>query len=89
MTRFSQWIDGVVTTVTTLVGTEKIPVVSGDPETKAIDVDDLAQVDAFRDRYATLINTDGDIGRVIYVGTIDPDISYTLEPGDVWLDTTP
>lgn len=34
---------------------------------------------------AQVINTDGDPGSTIYVGTIDPSISYTLEDGDVWL----
>jgi hypothetical protein len=37
----------------------------------------------------SLVNTDGDPGKTIYVGTIDPDNAYDLLPGDVWLDTTP
>lgn len=36
---------------------------------------------------AKIINTDGDPGTTIYVGTIDPDTLYTLELGDVWMDT--
>lgn len=35
-----------------------------------------------------VINTDGDPGTTIYVGTVDPDIAYDLLPGDVWLDTS-
>lgn len=38
---------------------------------------------------ANIVNTDGDPGITIYVGTIDPDVAYTPVTGDVWLDTTP
>lgn len=35
-----------------------------------------------------VVNTDGDPGVRIYVGTVEPDgITYPLEVGDVWLDT--
>jgi hypothetical protein len=34
----------------------------------------------------TVINTDGDPGTKIYVGSIDPDVSYTLEAGDIWIE---
>lgn len=33
-----------------------------------------------------IINTDGNPGGQIYVGSIDPDISYTLAVGDVWIE---
>lgn len=33
-----------------------------------------------------VINTDGNPGRKIYVGTVDPDTLYTLELGDVWIE---
>jgi hypothetical protein len=33
-----------------------------------------------------VINTDGDPGRTIYVGSIDPDVSYTPAVGDVWIE---
>jgi hypothetical protein len=46
-------------------------------------VDDT--VAALDDTYATLINSDGDPGRTIYVGETDPDIAYDLLAGDVWL----
>jgi len=35
----------------------------------------------------TVINTDGDPGTKIYVGSTDPDGSYTLETGDIWIET--
>lgn len=35
---------------------------------------------------ATVINTDGDTGRKIYVGSVDPSTLYTLEAGDVWIE---
>lgn len=35
-----------------------------------------------------LINTDGDLGRQIYVGTIDPSVGHALVAGDVWLEPT-
>lgn len=37
---------------------------------------------------ATIINTDGDPGTKIYVGTVDPSTIYTLEAGDVWIDNS-
>lgn len=33
-----------------------------------------------------LINTDSDPGSTIYVGTVDPDVSYTPATGDVWIE---
>ena len=36
---------------------------------------------------ATIINTDGDAGITIYVGSVDPDGTYTLAEGDVWIET--
>lgn len=35
---------------------------------------------------ANLVNTDGDPGNTIYVGTTDPSGSYTLQDGDVWIE---
>lgn len=35
---------------------------------------------------ATMINTDGDPGKTIYVGAIDPDVAYTPAVGDVWIE---
>jgi hypothetical protein len=32
-----------------------------------------------------VINTDGDPGGTIYVGSVDPDVSYTPAVGDVWI----
>ena len=34
----------------------------------------------------TVINTDGDPGTKIYVGTTDPSGTYTLEAGDIWIE---
>jgi len=34
----------------------------------------------------TVINTDGDPGTKIYVGTTDPSGSYSLEAGDIWIE---
>ena len=36
---------------------------------------------------ARIINTDGDPGVTIYVGSVDPDVSYTPATGDVWIET--
>ena len=33
-----------------------------------------------------VINTDGDPGTKIYVGTTDPDGAYTLQAGDIWIE---
>lgn len=35
---------------------------------------------------ANVVNTDGDPGDTIYVGTVDPSIANTLEAGDVWIN---
>ena len=35
---------------------------------------------------AVIVNTDGDPGTTIYVGATDPNISYTLIPGDIWIE---
>lgn len=34
---------------------------------------------------AGIINTDNNPGKQIYIGSIDPDISYTPGIGDVWI----
>lgn len=33
-----------------------------------------------------LVNTDGDPGLTFYVGSVDPDGTYSLEAGDVWIE---
>lgn len=38
------------------------------------------------DGKAWIVNTDGDSGTTIYVGSIDPDVSYTPVDGDVWIE---
>lgn len=45
---------------------------------------DLDTVEATK---ATIVNTDGDDGITIYVGSVDPDGTYTLAEGDVWIET--
>jgi hypothetical protein len=35
------------------------------------------------------VNTDGDPGTAIYVGSVDPDGTYTLAVGDVWIEPQP
>jgi hypothetical protein len=35
----------------------------------------------------TVINTDGDPGTKIYVGSVDPNTIYTLQTGDIWIET--
>ena len=35
----------------------------------------------------TIINTDGDPGTKIYIGATDPSTSYTLQSGDLWIET--
>lgn len=36
---------------------------------------------------AQVINTDGDAGTKIYAGSVDPDGTYTLAAGDIWIET--
>ena len=33
-----------------------------------------------------LINTDGEDGTTLFVGSVDPDGVYSLLPGDVWIE---
>lgn len=33
-----------------------------------------------------VVNTDGNSGKTFYVGATDPSLSYTLVPGDVWIE---
>jgi hypothetical protein len=35
---------------------------------------------------AKVVNTDGDPGYTIFVGSVDPDVSYTPAVGDVWIE---
>ena len=35
---------------------------------------------------SSVVNTDGDPGGTIYVGSVDPDGVYTLAAGDVWIE---
>ena len=44
----------------------------------------IAAIEAELPSFAYLVNTDGDDGRTIYIGSIDPDGVYPLEIGDVW-----
>ena len=34
---------------------------------------------------ARIVNTDSDPGTTVYVGSVDPDVSYTPAVGDVWI----
>lgn len=36
---------------------------------------------------ATIINTDGNPGKKIYIGSVDPNTLYTLQLGDIWIET--
>lgn len=35
---------------------------------------------------AKVVNTDGNPGYTIFVGATDPSISYTMVPGDIWIE---
>lgn len=52
------------------------------PETGRVLVRGIPQVGN-----ATVINTDGNASTKIYVGSVDPSTLYTLEAGDVWIET--
>jgi hypothetical protein len=54
--------------------------------TITLDPSALAGDVAFTGKYAELINTDGDPGRRIFVGSVDPVGSYTPATGDVWIE---
>lgn len=47
---------------------------------------DIAAAEAAILTKATMVNTDGDPGKTIYVGSIDPDVAYTPAVGDVWIE---
>lgn len=47
---------------------------------------DIANIETALDSKATIVNTDGDSGITIYVGSIDPDVAYTPVAGDVWIE---
>lgn len=47
---------------------------------------DIDSAEAAITTKATIINTDGDPGKTIYVGAVDPDGVYTLAVGDVWIE---
>jgi hypothetical protein len=50
-------------------------------------VTDSAQATGLKyEQRAKIVNTDGDPGVTIYVGSIDPDVSYTPAVGDVWIE---
>lgn len=34
-----------------------------------------------------MVNTDGDAGTTLYSGSVDPDTLYTLQAGDIWIQT--
>jgi hypothetical protein len=38
------------------------------------------------DQTAKIINTDGEVGQKIYVGSVDPVSGYTLFAGDIWIE---
>lgn len=58
------------------------------------DEDDLVALDdsgglkaVDSDSFGSVVNTDGDPGTTIYVGTVDPEtLAVTLEDGDVWIE---
>jgi hypothetical protein len=54
--------------------------------TITLDPSALAANAAFTGAYAQLINTDGDPGRRIFVGSVDPVTTYTPATGDVWIE---
>lgn len=45
----------------------------------------LAADSSFTTRYGQVVNTDNDVGRTIYIGTVDPSGSYSPVIGDVWI----
>jgi hypothetical protein len=51
-----------------------------------LDLSVAAADPAFTGKYAELINTDGDPGRRIFVGSVDPVTTYTPATGDVWIE---
>ncbi len=54
--------------------------VADDLDTAETDIDNLET------GKANIINTDGDPGITVYVGAVDPDATYTLAVGDVWIE---
>lgn len=57
-----------------------------DSESLASDLLNLG-MESVSDKIGTMIiNTDGDPGRSIYIGATDPDGTYTLAAGDVWIE---
>ena len=48
--------------------------------------DDLDTAEAAIITKANIVNTDGDPGKTIYVGAVDPDGVYTLATGDVLIE---
>lgn len=82
-----------LTALTALTGDELFYVVEDDdgtPVSRGITVENLATGLAGRTEltsvFAALINTDSNAGRKIYVGSVDPDVSYTPVTGDVWIE---
>lgn len=47
---------------------------------------DIVALQAADDEFAFLVNTDGNAGRTIYVGSIDPDVAFAPVTGDVWIE---
>jgi hypothetical protein len=56
---------------------------ASDLEGLSVDVDDLS-TDV--DGKANIVNTDSDAGKTIYVGATNPNDSYSLVAGDVWIE---
>jgi hypothetical protein len=59
-------------------GFSALPPLIYDPYTNEISFDDTG--------FAKIINTDGDVGETLYVGTIDPLYAYDPDTGDVWIE---
>jgi hypothetical protein len=56
-------------------------------ESVATDLDTAeTDIDNLENGKANIINTDGDPGKTIYVGSVDPDVAYTPAVGDVWIE---
>jgi hypothetical protein len=60
-----------------------------DLEGVAADLDTAeSDIDSLETGKANIVNTDGDAGITLYVGATDPDGTYTLAAGDVWIEVS-
>jgi hypothetical protein len=70
----------------------KIPDMTGASELTGAEQIEVVQTGATRRTTAqdvaglTVVNTDGDPGTTIYVGSVDPDVAYAPVDGDVWIE---